>query len=87
MGLVSQDFSTADTCCLLKNALEKFSEESKELSETVTLKTAARLNNATSLDDRTLDRGMMETPEMSRTARYSDVNVVTVTGKSWGLFI
>lgn len=78
----------ADTCCLLKNPLEKFSEESKALSETVTLETAARLNNAMSLDDKTLDRGMMETPEKSRTARYSpDVNVVTVTGKTWGLFI
>ena len=81
---VLQDFSMLDTSCLLKNPLDKLIEETMSQTDRVTMDKGERLLRSSmsrSYEDRTLNRGMLETPDKPSSARYSpDVTVITLTG-------
>lgn len=72
-----------DTSCLLKNPLEKLTEETCSQTDVYTSDRNVKSQSlmSKSYEDKTLNRGMLVTPERSRTARYSpDINIITIKG-------
>lgn len=79
-----------DTDCLLKYPLEKLSEENCSQSDSVARDTSVKLRSSMSrsYEDKTLNRGMIETPDRVKTAKYSpDINIITIKGRHWFGFV
>ncbi|WAR13080.1 FAS-like protein [Mya arenaria] len=83
---IPKDFSMVDTSCLLKNPLDKLnSDPDLSLDPVVNLESRSYTEGSTiersrPLEDYTMNKGMLETPERSQSGRYSpDVNIITLT--------
>ncbi|XP_052230289.1 fatty acid synthase-like isoform X2 [Dreissena polymorpha] len=80
---VPKDFSMADTSCSLKNPLDALSDEPGFVSERGASQSSEveMAETKRSQADKTLDRGMIETPERMKCVRFSpEVNIISLTG-------